>query len=88
MLEREILEYLKTETVRHGGECRRLGWTMRRGAPDLLVLRPDRDPLFVETKAPKKKPEPHQLREHERMRALGCKVLVIDSLEAVDELFW
>jgi len=42
--------------------------------------------FFVELKAPNKKPDPHQLREHERMRALGQRVEVIDSIEGVDRL--
>lgn len=39
---------------------------------------------FVELKAPGKKPDGHQEREHQRLRALGCNVFVIDSYEAVD----
>ena len=42
--------------------------------------------IWVELKAPGKKPEPHQAREHERMRAMGQRVTVIDSLEKVEEL--
>jgi hypothetical protein len=40
----------------------------------------------VELKAPGKTPEPHQVREHARMRDFGERVEVIDSLEAVDAL--
>lgn len=39
---------------------------------------------FVELKAPGKKPDAHQEREHKRLRDLGCNVFVIDSKEAVD----
>lgn len=39
---------------------------------------------FVELKAPGQKPDPHQEREHARLRALGCNVFVLDSIEAVD----
>lgn len=42
--------------------------------------------IWVELKAPGKKPEPHQMREHERMRAMGQRVEVIDSIEGVEEL--
>lgn len=42
--------------------------------------------VWVELKAPGVKPEAHQLREHERMRAMGQRVVVIDSLEGVEEL--
>ena len=41
--------------------------------------------IWVELKAPGVEPEPHQLREHGRMRAMGQTVLVIDSIEGVDE---
>jgi hypothetical protein len=40
---------------------------------------------WVELKAPGKKAEPHQEREHERMRAMGQHVVVLDSIEAVDQ---
>jgi hypothetical protein len=47
---------------------------------------PGRLPVWVELKAPGVKPEPHQIREHNRMRRLGELVEVIDSIEAVEEL--
>ena len=40
----------------------------------------------VELKAPGEKPEPHQAREHARMRRVGQHVIVIASLEGVEEL--
>jgi hypothetical protein len=42
--------------------------------------------VWVELKAPGEKPEAHQLREHERMRSMGQLVVVIDSIEGVEEL--
>jgi len=42
--------------------------------------------LLIELKAPGKPPEPHQVREHQRLRAAGLDVRVIDSLEGVDQL--
>lgn len=42
--------------------------------------------VWAEIKAPGVKPESHQLREHERMRAMGQRVVVIDSIEGVEEL--
>lgn len=41
---------------------------------------------WVELKAPGEKPRTSQLREHARMRAMGQHVVVIDSIEGVDEL--
>lgn len=42
--------------------------------------------IWVELKAPGEKPRPGQLREHERMRRMGQRVEVIDSLKGVDDL--
>lgn len=42
--------------------------------------------VWVELKAPGIAPEPHQKREHIKMRALGLQVSVVDSLQRVDEV--
>ena len=42
--------------------------------------------IWVELKAPGEKAKPHQAREHERMRRMGQRVVVIDSIEGVDEV--
>lgn len=91
ILERDIEAYLVRRVKALGGEVRKVKWIGRRGAPDRLVMLPVDDwgrdtTLWVELKAPGKKPEPHQVREHARMRAMGQTVLVIDSLEGVEEL--
>lgn len=57
----------------------------------LLVRFPDVDyaaqhPL-VETKRPKADANEAQAREHERLRAAGFIVLVLDSIEAIDRVF-
>ncbi|CNG65095.1 VRR-NUC domain-containing protein [Yersinia intermedia] len=51
----------------------------RRSVPDRLVLLPDGKVIFVECKAPGEKPTAAQLREHEKIRALGFTVRVLDS---------
>jgi hypothetical protein len=94
--ERDIEDHLVKRVKVLGGECRKVEWIGRRGAPDRLVLLPPNvlDNLFgswcrgiwVELKAPGVKPEQHQLREHARMRHLGQCVVVIDSIAGVDEL--
>lgn len=97
MRERDIERHLVKRVKELGGEVRKVQWIGRRGAPDRLVMLPldwyvDRtghatgSPIWVELKAPGVKPEAHQLREHKRMRAMGQRVEVIDSLEAVEEL--
>lgn len=53
--------------------------------PDSDIIIPARS-IWVELKATGKVAEPHQLREHERMRKMGQRVEVVDSLERVDEV--
>ena len=42
--------------------------------------------IWVELKAPGKPPTEAQAREHERMRAMGQRVVVVDSFNGVDWL--
>ncbi len=99
MRESQIEKHLAKRVEELGGECRKLRWIGRRGAPDRLVLLPampyhSKAPvvyhfartIWVELKAPGEVPEPHQEREHKRMRAMGQRVEVIDSIEGVEEL--
>lgn len=95
--EGKVEDYFVKRCEAHGALVRKLAYIGRRGAPDRMVVWPEREhthdgwsfwtenPIdFVELKAPGKKPDPHQEREHERLRALGCNVFAIDSKEAVD----
>jgi hypothetical protein len=98
--EREIEAYLVKRVQAMGGEVRKVQFIGRRGAPDRLVMLPERElqwfgadcpiqpttTVWVELKAPGKVAAPHQAREHERMRAMGQHVVVIDSLAGVDGL--
>jgi hypothetical protein len=94
MRERDIERHLVRRVKELGGEVRKVVWPGRRGAPDRLVMLPDPGPgngtfnnsWWVELKAPGVKAEAHQLREHERMRRLGQRVVVIDSIEGVEAL--
>lgn len=82
MRENQIENYLVKCVTGLGGEVRKVKWIGRRGAPDRLVMLPGLS-VWVELKAPGEKVKPHQMREHERMKVLGQKVKVIDSLEGV-----
>lgn len=83
MRESKIEDYLKQKIRAEGGEVRKVKWIGRNGAPDRVVMLKGQV-CFIELKAPGKKPEPHQKREHKRMRDMGAMVLVIDSREQVD----
>ncbi len=88
--EGKLRKALKARVEAYGGEIRAVSWIGRRSAPDVLCLmlgcrmRPVPDHCFVETKAPGGEPTDAQAREHERMRAAGCTVLVISTLEQLD----
>lgn len=93
MKESEIENHLVRRVKELGGEVRKVQWIGRKGAPDRLVMMPEgwdfNEPrwcCWVELKAPGQKAKPHQAREHERMRAMGQRVEVIDSIEGVEEL--
>lgn len=86
MRESVIENHLVKRVKEIGGEVRKVQWIGRRGAPDRLVMRYGRYPVWVELKATGVKAEAHQLREHERMRSVGQRVVVIDSIEGVEAL--
>lgn len=92
-----IQKYGQEELKKHGCLVRKIGYEGRRGCPDHLVFVPTPfmlyagQPLarviFIEYKRDEAtEPDPHQLREHERMRAVGADVRVIGSRQQVDEL--
>jgi len=85
MRESQIENYLVERAKALGGECRKLRWIGRNGAPDRIVML-NGQVIFIELKAPGEKAKPHQVREHERMRRMGQRVEVVDSCERVDEV--
>jgi len=92
MRERDTEAHLVKRVRELGGECRKVQWIGHNGAPDRLVMLPagkidaTNRTIWVELKAPGEKARPSQVREHERMRAMGQRVVVIDSIEGVEEL--
>ena len=81
--EGRVVEALRETVAKGGGECRKVEWAVRVGAPDWFVML-DGLSFFVECKAPGKKPSPIQLREHERMRDIGgCTVFVVDGADQI-----
>lgn len=81
MLERDIEAHLVKRVKEAGGIAMKFTSAQRRSVPDRIVLMPEGRIWFAELKAPGKKPTEAQQREHERLRALGFTVLVIDSKE-------
>lgn len=99
-LERHVEAYLVKRVKELGGEVRKLKWIGRNGAPDRVVMLPERGAfvddgraIWIEVKAPGKAAtfpsnahERAQHREHERMRKMGQRVEVVDSYERIEEI--
>lgn len=84
--ERDIAEYLKKRITELGGICRKVAWEGRSDAPDYLVMCGGIH-IFVETKAPGKRPRPSQLREFGAMSQHGgLAVIIVSNFNEVDSL--
>lgn len=93
MRETKVEEHLRTKAKAAGALVRKMVWPGHNGAPDRLIIwssqRGDRIGYpsqidFVELKRPGGKLDEHQIREHNRLRGMGCAVFTLDSIEAVD----
>lgn len=80
-IERALVSAVKAK----GGEVRKVKWIGRNSAPDRLVMLPNNS-FWAELKAPQQQATAAQQREHERMRRMGQRVEVIDSLDKISEL--
>ncbi len=84
--------YLKKRVLEAGGTARKWVSPGHIGVPDQIVIWPIKMgaklvvPMYhlIETKAPLGRVKSHQVREHKRLRKLGCTVLVLNTKEAVD----
>ena len=85
MRESQIEKHLVQKVKALGGEVRKVKWIGRNSAPDRIVMLPD-NTFWAELKAPGEKPTPAQAREHERMRNMGQRIEVIDSIEQIQDL--
>lgn len=84
MRESTIETYLRDEVRKIGGRAYKFVSPGNDGVPDRLVCLPGGRAIFVELKAPGKKPTVLQLRQQEFLKALDFPVLVLDNKKAVD----
>lgn len=84
MLEKQVEQYFVRKVKEAGGMAPKFNSVGRRSVPDRIALMPRGKIYFVELKAPGKIATPLQEREHKRLRALGFKVDVLDSKDAVN----
>ena len=87
MLERDVERKLVARIRKLGGIAYKFTARSRRSVPDRCVLLPGGRVVFVELKAPGKRPTIAQAREIEKIRGLGFEVLVIDSMEGINHAF-
>lgn len=83
MCENSIEKRLVTEVEGVGGWCLKLPAIHNAGLPDRLCLFPGGEVVFVELKAPGKKPRKIQLFIHNKLRGLGFRVEVVDTPEQI-----
>ena len=79
LVERKLVELVKI----NNGMCIKLLCDQLIGLPDRLCLFPNHKMAFVETKTTGQKPRRIQAYMHKKLRALGFRVEVIDSVEEV-----
>ena len=84
ILEKHIEAALVARVKALGGTAEKFASPAKRSVTDRIVTLPGGRIVFVECKAPGKKPTPAQQKDHARRRALGCDVRVIDSMEAAN----
>lgn len=84
MLERRVEQRLVDGVRAAGGLAMKWVSPSMSGVPDRIVFLPGGRIRFVELKAPGQKPTPLQQRIHRMLEGLGCEVVVLDSVEAVD----
>ena len=83
-LEADLVEGCK----RRGGMAVKLTSQFHRGLPDRLVLLPWRTVAFVELKSTGEKRSALQEVAARQLEALGLRVFLVDSTEALMEFFW
>lgn len=79
LVERKLVELVKA----CGGMCIKLLCDQLIGLPDRLCLFPNGEVVFVELKTTGRKPARIQVFMHKKLRALGFRVEVIDTVQGV-----
>lgn len=84
--EKDIEQYLVKQAQKGTNwQIRKAQWVGHNHCPDRLIMTPDIT-VWVEVKAPSKKPRAGQEREHTRMRRAGQIVVSVSTKDEVDQL--
>ena len=79
--ERDVEKVLKLRVNSLGGTCEKFTSPGRRSVPDRIITLPKGKIIFVEVKKKGKKITRSQKNDHDRRKALGCDVRVIEGIE-------
>ena len=82
VIERRLVELVKI----NNGMCIKLLCDQLMGLPDRMCLFPGHKIIFVELKTTGRKPKRIQVYVHNKLRALGFRVEVIDTIKGVEDL--
>lgn len=82
LIERKLVEMVKAKD----GICIKLLSDYIIGLPDRLCLFPDKKVIFVELKTTGMKPRKSQIYVHNKLRKLGFRVEVVDTIEKIYNL--
>lgn len=80
VIERKLVELVKL----NGGISIKLLTNQFIGLPDRMCLFPNGQVVFIELKSTGQKPRKIQVLVHNKLKALGFRVEVIDTLDGVD----
>lgn len=80
-VERRLVELVKI----NGGMCIKLLCDQLIGLPDRMCLFPGHKIIFVELKTTGQKPKRIQTYMHNKLKALGFRVEVIDTIKGVEQ---
>jgi hypothetical protein len=86
MLEKTIETHFVKEFKKHTGIIVKFTPTGQAGYADRELFLPGGHVIFIEFKAPGKKPRPLQLKRARDLEKLGFKTYFIDSIKLADEL--
>lgn len=81
-VERRLVELVKI----NNGMCIKLLCDQLMGLPDRMCLFPGHKIIFVELKTTGRKPRRIQVYVHNKLKALGFRVEVIDTIKGVEDL--
>jgi len=84
--EKQIEKKLVEAVKQRGGLAPKLISPGMDGMPDRMVLLPGECILFVEVKAPGRKPRPLQVLRHRQLTELGFEVYVLDDPDQIPEI--